>query len=268
MVTRGEGPTRTRLAGKRIMVTGAAQGIGAAIARAFAREGASLLLLDRDEALLAEVASELAQGGARLVHLAADITDAPAIVAAVTQAGREIGAVNALVNNAGINVFAEPLASTDADWDRCFEVNLKGAWNCCRAVLPGLIEAGGGAILNIASTHAFTIIPGTFPYPLAKHALIGMTKALGLEYAGRGVRVNALAPGYVSTQKVVDYWNSFPDPEAAKAETMRLHPGGRIATPEEIALAAVFMISDECPFMNAACLTIDGGLSVQQHPAA
>jgi NAD(P)-dependent dehydrogenase (short-subunit alcohol dehydrogenase family) len=133
-------------------------------------------------------------------------------------------------------------------------------------VLPGIIAEGGGAILNIASTHAFTIIPHTFPYPLAKHALLGMTKSLGLEYAAKGVRVNALAPGYVSTQKVIDYWNSFADPEAAKAETMRLHPGGRIATPEEIALAAIFMISDECPFMNAACLTIDGGLSVQQHP--
>ena len=86
-------------------------------------------------------------------------------------------------------------------------------------------------------------------------------------YASGGVRVNAIAPGYVATRKVIDYWNGFPDPAAAKAETLKLHPGGRIATPEEIALAAVFMISDECPFMNAACLTIDGGLSVQQHPA-
>lgn len=267
MVRDGSGNMGTRLLGKRIMITGAAQGIGAAIARAFAREGASLLLLDRDEALLAETASVLARSGVGLLHLGADITDAPAIAAALERAGGEIGPINALVNNAGINVFAEPLESSDADWDRCFDVNLKGAWTCCRAVLPGMIEAGGGAILNIASTHAFTIIPHTFPYPLAKHALIGMTKALGLEYAGRGVRVNALAPGYVSTQKVIDYWNAFPDPEAAKAETMRLHPGGRIATPEEIALAAVFMISDECPFMNATCLTVDGGLSVQQHPA-
>ncbi|WP_062119672.1 SDR family oxidoreductase [Aureimonas sp. AU40] len=256
-----------RLLGKRIMVTGAAQGIGAALARAFAREGAALLLLDRDEALLRETGAALAGEGARLVLVAADISDAPAIKAAVERGGCELGPINALVNNAGINVFAEPLASSDADWDRCFDVNLKGAWNCCRAVLPGLIEAGGGAILNIASTHAFTIIPHTFPYPLAKHALLGMTKALGLEYAAKGVRVNALAPGYVATQKVIDYWNSFPDPAAAQADTLRLHPGGRIATPDEIALAAVFMISDECPFMNATCLTVDGGLSVQQHPA-
>lgn len=254
-----------RLSGKRIMVTGAAQGIGLAIAQAFAREGASLLLLDTDRDRLEAVGAGLAESGTKVSLAGADITNAAAVSEAVAAATPVIGRINALVNNAGVNVFSEPLETTDAEWQRCFDINLKGAWNCCRAVLPGMIEAGGGAILNIASTHAFTIIPHTFPYPLAKHALLGMTKSLGLEYAPSGVRVNALAPGYVSTQKVIDYWNSFPDPAAAKAETMKLHPGGRIATPQEIALAAVFMISDECPFMNATSLVVDGGLSVRQH---
>lgn len=247
------------------MITGAAQGIGLAIAQASAREGASLYLIDTDQLLLQQVAADLQTIGATVESSAVSITDEPAIMAAVVRAKSVIGPLNALINNAGINVFNEPLLTTDEEWQRCFDVNLKGAWNCCKAVLPDMIANGGGAILNIASTHAFTIIPHTFPYPLAKHALLGMTKSLGLEYAARGIRVNALAPGYVSTQKVIDYWNSFPDPDAAKAETMALHPGGRIASPEEIALAAVFMISDECPFMNATCLTIDGGLSVRQH---
>ncbi|MDX0998943.1 SDR family oxidoreductase [Sinorhizobium medicae] len=256
-----------RLQGKRIMVTGAAQGIGLAIAEVFLSEGAALLLVDRDGPLLEREASRLQEQGWELVYAQADITDAQAISVAVSSAATSIGRINALVNNAGINVFSEPLAMSDADWQRCFDVNLRGAWNCCKAVLPNLIEQGGGAILNIASTHAFTIIPHTFPYPVAKHALLGMTKALGIEYASKGVRVNALAPGYALTQKAYDYWNSFPDPAAAEAATMKLHPGGRIATAEEIARAAVFMISDECPFMNATCLTVDGGLSVLHHPA-
>ncbi len=255
-----------RLEGKRIVVTGAAQGIGLAIAEVFLAEGASLFLIDRDGDLLAGEASRLREGGGRVGHAAADITDAAAIERAMLAAGGEIGQPNALVNNAGVNVFSEPLELSDADWQRCFDINLKGAWNCSKALLPGMIDEGGGVILNIASTHAFTIIPHTFPYPLAKHALLGMTKALGIEYAGQGVRVNALAPGYVRTQKAVDYWNSFPDPVEAEAATMRLHPGGRIATPEEIARAALFMISDECPFMNATCLTVDGGMTVLHHP--
>lgn len=255
-----------RLEGKRIVVTGAAQGIGLAMAEAFLAEGASLFLIDRDGGLLSAETERLRAAGGRIGHAAVDITDAAAIESAVAAAALEIGRPNALVNNAGVNVFSEPLKLSDADWQRCLDINLKGAWNCSRAVLPGLLEEGGGVILNIASTHAFTIVPHSFPYPVAKHALLGMTKALGLEYAGRGVRVNALAPGYVRTQKVVDYWNSFPDPLAAEAETLKLHPGGRIATPEEIAKAALFMISDECPFMNATCLTVDGGMTVLHHP--
>jgi NAD(P)-dependent dehydrogenase (short-subunit alcohol dehydrogenase family) len=255
-----------RLQDKRVVVTGAAQGIGLAIAEVFLAEGAALFLIDRDGDLLAAEAERLRATGGKVGHVAADITDAEAIERAVAAATREIGRPNALVNNAGANVFFEPLKLSDADWERCFDINLKGAWNCSKAALPGMIEEGGGVILNIASTHAFTIIPHTFPYPVAKHALLGMTKALGLEYAGQGVRVNALAPGYVRTQKAVEYWESFPDPVAAEAATMKLHPGGRIATPEEIAKAALFMVSDECPFMNATCLTVDGGMSVLHHP--
>ncbi len=255
-----------RLEGKRVVITGAAQGIGLAIAETFLAEGASLYLIDRDGDLLAREAERLRATGGKIGYTTADITDSDAVEQAVATANREIGQPNALVNNAGVNVFFEPLKLSDADWQRCFDINLKGAWNCSKAVLPGMIAAGGGVILNIASTHAFTIIPHTFPYPVAKHALLGMTKALGLEYAGQGVRVNALAPGYVRTQKAEEYWNSFPDPAAAEAETMKLHPGGRIATPEEIAKAALFMISDECPFMNATCLTVDGGVSVLHHP--
>ena len=256
-----------RLSGKRIFLTGAAQGIGLAIAEACLAEGAKLFLVDQDGALLDKTVAGLAAQREFIGHASADISDRVAIAAAVNQAAAEIGPINALINNAGMNVFSTPLEATEEQWHRNFDVNVKGAWNCSKAVLPGMIASGGGAILNIASTHSFTIIPHTFPYPVAKHALLGLTKALALEYAGQGVRVNALAPGYVETQKAIDYWNSFADPAAARAKTMALHPGGRIASTREIAKAAVFMISDESPFMNAACLVIDGGLSQLQHPA-
>lgn len=259
------GPSGGRLEGKRLVLTGAAQGIGLAIAEACLAQGAALMLCDIDAERLDAAGAALGGRSGRLGWCVADITDAAAIERLVAEAETLGGSPNGLINNAGVNVFAPPLEMTEAEWQRCFDVNLKGAWTCCRAVLPGMIAGGGGAILNIASTHSFTIIPGTFPYPLAKHALLGLTKSLALEFAASGVRVNAIAPGYVATRNVVDYWESFDDPAAARQKTLDLHPGGRIARPEEIANAAVFMISDECPFMNAACLTIDGGLSVLHH---
>lgn len=256
-----------RLEGRYIAITGAAQGIGLAMARDFLREGADLFLIDRDRDLLDAAVERLREGfpARAILSAAIDIVDRDRLEAGFATAAAGHRPLDGLVNNAGVNVFSVPLATTDEDWERCFDINLKGAWNCCRAVLPGMLERGHGVILNIASTHAFTIIPGTFPYPVAKHGLLGLTKSLGLEYAGRGIRVNAIAPGYVETQKAIDWWNSAPDPEAARQATLALHPQGRIATPEEIARAATFMISDECPFMTATCLTVDGGLSVRHH---
>ncbi|MFN3606207.1 MAG: SDR family oxidoreductase [Cypionkella sp.] len=253
-----------RLAGKRIFLTGGAQGIGFAIAEACLRQGAAVFVIDRDGALLHRAMADLNALG-QVDCAVADITDSAAITAAMARASAALGPINAVINNAGINVFHAPLDTSDDDWQRAFDINVKGAWNCCRAALPDMIAAGGGVILNIASTHSFSIIRGTFPYPVAKHALLGLTKSLALEYAGQGVRVNALAPGYVQTQKTLDYWNSFPDPKAARAATLALHPSGKIASCGEIAMAAVFMVSDEVPFMNAACLVIDGGLGTLQH---
>ncbi|OXH91903.1 short-chain dehydrogenase, partial [Burkholderia multivorans] len=170
-----------------------------------------------------------------------------------------------LVNNAGINVFADPLTMTDDDWRRCFAVDLDGVWHGCRAALPGMVERGRGSIVNIASTHAFRIIPGCFPYPVAKHGVLGLTRALGIEYAARNVRVNAIAPGYIETQLTRDWWDAQPDPAAARAETLALQPMKRIGRPEEVAMTAVFLASDEAPFINAACITVDGGRAALYH---
>jgi NAD(P)-dependent dehydrogenase (short-subunit alcohol dehydrogenase family) len=255
-----------RLAGKAALITGAGRGIGAAIATAFAREGAAVVLAELDIESARRTAAQIeAQTGARVLAVQTDVTQAASVQHAVSEGERAFGALDVLVNNAGINVFSDPLTMTDADWRRCFAVDLDGVWNGCRAVLPGMIERGAGSIVNIASTHAFKIIPGCFPYPVAKHGVIGLTRALGIEYAPRNVRVNAIAPGYIETQLTHDWWNEQPDPAAAKQATLALQPMKRIGRPEEVAMTAVFLASDEAPFINASCITVDGGRSAMFH---
>jgi NAD(P)-dependent dehydrogenase (short-subunit alcohol dehydrogenase family) len=257
-----------RLAGKVAIVTGAGRGIGAAIARAFAAEGAAVVIAELDAETARTTAREIARqygDAAKALAIQADVTQPASMRAAVEEAERAFGPVDVLVNNAGINVFADPLTMSDDDWRRCFAVDLDGVWNGCRAVLPGMVARGAGSIVNIASTHAFQIIPGCFPYPVAKHGVIGLTRALGIEYAPKNVRVNAIAPGYIETQLTREWWDAYPDPEAARAQTFALSPMKRIGRPEEVAMTAVFLASDEAPFINASCITIDGGRTALYH---
>jgi NAD(P)-dependent dehydrogenase (short-subunit alcohol dehydrogenase family) len=249
-----------RLEGTGARVTGAGRGIGREIARCFAREGARVVVAERDAARGAEAADEV--GG---VFVATDVAEPASAAGAVEAALARFGRVDVLVNNAGINVFGDPLATSDEDWRRCMAVDLDGAWHMARAVLPGMLAQGAGAIVMIASSHSSRIIPGCFPYPVAKHGLLGLTRALAIEYAARGVRVNAIAPGYVETELARAHWAGFADPEAERQRVCALHPPGRIGRPEEVAMTAVFLASDEAPFINGASIPIDGGRSVLYH---
>jgi NAD(P)-dependent dehydrogenase (short-subunit alcohol dehydrogenase family) len=252
-----------RLAGKTAIITGGGRGIGEAVCRAFVREGAKVVIGDLDGAAGQAVADSL--GGDYAIAVETDVTN-PAAVEALSQAAIDrFGRIDILVANAGINVFGDPLATNDETWRRCFSVDLDGVWNSARAVLPHMLKQGGGAIVALGSVHSFSIIPGCFPYPVAKHAVVGLVRALGLEYARQGVRVNAIAPGYIDTQLARDHWASFPDPEAERSRACALHPPGRIGRPEEVAMTAVFLASDEAPFINAATIVIDGGRSVLYH---
>ncbi|MFM0326308.1 SDR family oxidoreductase [Caballeronia glebae] len=255
-----------RLAGKVAMITGAGRGIGAAIALAFAREGARVALAELDVATASATAERIRrETGADVIAIETDVTHSASVKESVARTEAALGPLDVLVNNAGINVFCDPLTMTDDDWRRCFAVDLDGVWNGCRAVLPGMVERERGSIVNIASTHAFKIIPGCFPYPVAKHGVIGLTRALGIEYAPKNVRVNAIAPGYIETQLTLDWWNSQADPKAARQATLDLQPMKRIGEPQEVAMTAVFLASDEAPFINASCITVDGGRSALYH---
>ena len=242
-----------RLQDKVAVVTGAASGIGAATARLFASAGAIVVGLDRN-------ATTSTDDG--VTHHVCDITDAAAVDAAITEVLAAHGRIDVLVNNAGADVFSEPLSLTAEDWERCLSLNLKGAWHLCRAVLPAMLAQGAGSIVNIASVHGHKIIPGAFPYPVAKHALIGMTRSLGIEYAARGVRVNSISPGLILVPRI-EAW--FEREAGARERQTELLPTRRIGSPEEVAYTALFLASDEARFINATDILIDGGRSQIYH---
>lgn len=254
-----------RLQGKVAVVTGAGRGIGQATASLFASQGAVVVIAERDEVVGRQVADDLVAQGARAVFVRTDVTDQASVDDLVKQTSSAFGRIDVLINNAGINVFREPLTCSDVDWASCFSVDLEGVWRCAKAVLPGMLDQGAGAIVNIASIHAFSIIPGSFPYPVAKHAVVGLTRALGVEYAGRGIRVNAIAPGYIETDLVKDYFAGFADPAGERRRIEALHPARRIGRPDEVAQTALFLASDEAPFINAQCIVIDGGRLALNH---
>jgi NAD(P)-dependent dehydrogenase (short-subunit alcohol dehydrogenase family) len=162
-------------------------------------------------------------------------------------------------------VFSEPLQLLDSEWERCFAIDLKAAWSVARAVLPTMLAQGAGAIVNIASVHGHKIIPGCFPYPVAKHGLIGLTRALGIEYAARGIRVNSISPGLILTSQVEAWFAEQPDPQAERRRQTELLPCKRLGTPGEVAHTALFLASDEARFINAADILIDGGRTQLYH---
>jgi NAD(P)-dependent dehydrogenase (short-subunit alcohol dehydrogenase family) len=249
-----------RLKDKVAIVTGAGQGIGEAIARAFVAEGARVVIAERNAETGAQVAADI---GA--VFLPCDVTVQADVDRVARDTEARLGRVDILVNNAGANVFYRPLEMPRSEWARCMALDLEACWSMAEAVLPGMRSRRSGVIVNIASTHGFKIIPHTFPYPVAKHGLIGLTRSLGIEYAADGIRVNAIAPGYIETEIARAYWAGFPDPEAERQRAMSIHPPGRIGRPEEVAMTAVFLASDEAPFINAETIVIDGGRSALYH---
>jgi NAD(P)-dependent dehydrogenase (short-subunit alcohol dehydrogenase family) len=252
-----------RLSGQRAIVTGGARGIGRAIVEKFAAEGASVLFLDRDADAGCATAREIAANGAPVAFRPADVTIEADVQQAIEQFAADRGGLDVLVNNAGVNAYFDATTMTEAEWDRVFAVDLKGAWLSAKHALRAMTAAHRGSIVNIASIHASLTIAGMFPYAAAKSGLVGLTRSLALDYAPLGIRVNAVLPGWTRTRLVEEWFAMQPDPAAAERRVLDVHPLRRIATPAEIANLVAFVASDEASAITGAALAIDCGLGVQ-----
>ena len=242
-----------RLGGKRAIVTAAGQGIGRAIAAAFAREGASVFASDIDPTKLEGLDRE------RIRTDALDVTDAEA----VRRYAARVGTVDVLVNCAGWVHHGTILDAGEEDWDRSFEVNLRSMFRTIRAVLPGMVEAGGGAILNVASVvSSIKAAPNRCIYAATKAGVIGLTKAVAMDFADDGVRCNAICPGTIDTPSLGERIQALPDPDAARDQLIARQPTGRFGKAEEVAQLAVYLGSEEAAFVTGAALVIDGGMSL------
>lgn len=237
------------LAGEVVVVTGGAQGIGAAIAAAAERHGARVGVIDLHPTT-------------DWYAVQADVSDAKAVDEAFRALTAELGPVTVLVNNAGRNAYFDPVTMTEDQWETVFAVDLKSAWLCAKAVLPPMIAARKGSIVNISSLHSSLTSRGMFPYAAAKSGLVGLTRSLALEIAEHGVRVNAVSPGYVRTPLVQDFFDRSPDPELER-RVLDAQPLGRIGTPEEVADVVCFLASPYASYVTGANWAVDGGLGAR-----
>jgi NAD(P)-dependent dehydrogenase (short-subunit alcohol dehydrogenase family) len=244
------------LEGRNAFVTGASRGIGRAIALAFADAGANVAVVSRSRDALGETASEVEARGRTAVALAADVGDADAVRSAVDGAAEALGALDVVVNNAGAAPFRSPVAETRLDgFEKYVRVNFLSAVYVLQAAAPRLFESSRGCVLNVASVGGLSAAPGVGYYGAAKAALINVTKTLAVEWAEQGVRVNALAPGWIET----DMNTQLREEEASRKRMLSGIAMGRFGTAEEVASAAVFLCSDAAAYITGEVLVVDGG---------
>ena len=250
-----------RLQGKTALITGASEGMGRAFAVAFAREGARVALMARNAERLKTLADEISasHGTDSVIALSGDISRREDIERVVAATIERFGALNVLVNNAGILLAGTAASITEEEWDKTFDVNVKGLWLLSRAVLPHMRRSGGGSIINLSSILGLVGARNRAAYAASKGAVTLLTKAMALDHAADGIRVNCICPASVETEMTSSYIRNAPDPAAMRAERIALHPIGRLGKPEDIVGCAIFLASDESSWITGAAFPIDGG---------
>lgn len=241
-----------RLAGKTIFATASGQGIGRSAALAFAREGASVWATDINDKTLATLAAESPAIKTRRL----DVTDGAAVAALAA----EVGPVDVLFNAAGYVANGTILECVDKDWDISFDINVKSMYRLIQAFLPGMLSAGHGNIVNISSVAgAITGVPNRFAYCATKAAVAGLTKAIARDFVEKGIRCNAICPGTIDSPSLNERMAAGGNYEAVRAAFMERQPMKRLGTPDEVALLAVYLASDESAFATGQLWTLDGG---------
>ena len=251
----------TTLEGRVAFVTGGARGIGRACVERLQTAGASVVFCDIDDEAGREVAAFLTDRPTPVEFAQCDVTSEDEVARAMAKTVEWFGTVDILVANAGIDVPFDAAAMSEDEWQSFFAIDLKSVWLCAKHALPQMRERRRGAIVTIASIHAFVTSTGKFPYAAAKSGVVGLTRSLALDEAKYGIRVNAVCPGYTRTRMLGI--ESADDPEATEREMAAIHPLGRIGEPIEIANVVAFLASDEASFITGASILVDGGLSAR-----
>jgi NAD(P)-dependent dehydrogenase (short-subunit alcohol dehydrogenase family) len=245
--------------GQTALVTGAASGIGTAVALELAEHGATVIVSDQDEQGCKQVVNTILDSGRKALPFAADVSDAQAMEALVAFAEAKAGALHLAVNNAGIGGAQAPVGEYPLDaWDQVIRVNLNGVFYGMRYQIPAMERAGGGAIVNMASILGSVGFANSSAYVASKHALLGLTKTAAIEYAQKGIRINAVGPAFIQTPLLTD--NLSQDMLDGLAG---LHPMGRIGTPEEVSALTCFLLSARASFITGSYHLVDGGYTGQ-----